>query len=344
MQVYPNRFDQHIAQNGLPPFIMVFGDEPQQKLDIIDAVRAKVKTLGFEERQTLVADSEFSWSQLIDATQSMSLFSDKQYIELTLPTGKPGAEGGKVLTSVAESTSPDTIILIQGPKIGKDVQKAKWFKTLDSQAIFSICYPLEGKQLASWVQQRCQEQKINLSPVSVHLICEYSEGNLLAAKQEIDKLALLYGGDPSKTVDEKALGQSMVDQSRFTVFQFVDDLLGGDIQKAIKILYRLESEGVEPNIILWSLIKEAQTLSECKAMQRIEGNINFNKLRIWQNKQGLYRNALQRLSDQDLQLLLAHLQQADLILKSEQPAKPYVLISHLACLFMPAPLAQFSLN
>ncbi|MBF7072629.1 DNA polymerase III subunit delta [Glaciecola sp. MH2013] len=343
MQVYPNRFEQHIAQNGLPPFIMVFGDEPQQKLDIIDAVRAKAKGLGFDERQTLVADSDFSWSQLIDATQSMSLFSDKQYIELTLPTGKPGAEGAKVLSAICDSISPDTIILIQGPKIGKDVQKAKWFKTIDAHAIFSLCYPLEGKQLLQWVTQRCKEQKINLSQASINLICDFSEGNLLAAKQEIEKLSLLYSGS-NQAIDADALAKSMVDQSRFTVFQFVDDLLAGDIQKAIKILYRLESEGVEPNVILWSLIKEAQTLAECKSMQRIEGTVNFNKLRIWQNKQTLYRSALQRLNDKDLRLMMEHLQQADLILKSEQSPKPFVLISHLACLFIPAPLQHLALR
>jgi DNA polymerase-3 subunit delta len=343
MQVYPNRFKQHIQQQGLAPFILVFGDEPQQKLDMIDNVRAVAKSQGFDERQTLTADADFSWSQLIEATQSMSLFSDKQYIELTLPTGKPGAEGGKVLTAIAENPSADTLILIQGPKIAKDVQKAKWFKALDSLGIFSICYPLEGKQLVQWIEQRCRSSQVNISTAGINLLADYCEGNLLAAKQEIEKLALMYA-DSGQHVDEKILAAGMVDQSRFTVFQFVDDLLAGDIQKAIKILYRLESEGVEPNIILWNLIKEAQTLSECQAMQRIEGSINFNKLRIWQNKQALYQNALRRLAPEHISLMNTHLQQADLILKSETTARPYILLSHLALLFLPAPLQNIPLN
>lgn len=177
----------------------------------------------------------------------------------------------------------------------------------------------------------------------MNLLADFSEGNLLAAKQEIEKLALIYA-DSGKQVDEKVLAACMVDQSRFTVFQFVDDLLAGDIQKAIKILYRLESEGVEPNIILWNLIKEAQTLAECQAMQSLEGNINFMKLRIWQNKQALYQNALQRLTPSHLSLLNTHLQQADLILKSETTARPYILLSHLALLFLPAPLQNMPLN
>jgi DNA polymerase-3 subunit delta len=343
MQVYPNRFKQHIQQHGLAPFMLVFGDEPQQKLDMIDNIRAVAKSQGFDERQTLIADTDFSWSQLIEATQSMSLFSDKQYIELTLPTGKPGTEGSKVLTAIAENPSADILILIQGPKIAKDVQKAKWFKTLDSKGIFSICYPLEGKQLVQWIEQRCRASQLNISPSGINLLADFCEGNLLAAKQEIEKLALMYA-DSGQHVDEKILAAGMVDQSRFTVFQFVDDLLAGDIQKAIKILYRLESEGVEPNIILWNLIKEAQTLSECQAMQSIEGSINYNKLRIWQNKQMLYQSALKRLAPEHISLMNAHLQQADLILKSETTARPYILLSHLALLFLPAPLQNLPLN
>ncbi|MFQ3249844.1 MAG: DNA polymerase-3 subunit delta [Glaciecola sp.] len=343
MQVYPNRFDQHIKQQGLAPFMLIFGDEPQQKLDMIDSIRNLAKSQGFDERQTLVADSDFSWSQLIDATQSMSLFSDKQYIELTLPTGKPGAEGSKVLSAIAENPSPDTLIVIQGPKIGKDVQKAKWFKALDKEGLFSICYPLEGRPLVQWIEQRCRALNVNINPAGVNLLADFSEGNLLAAKQEIEKLALMYA-DNGQQVDEKTLAAGMVDQSRFTVFQFVDDLLAGDIQKAIKILYRLESEGVEPNIVLWNLIKEAQTLAECQAMQSLEGNINFNKLRIWQNKQVLYKNALRRLSPKHVNILNQHLQQADLILKSETTARPYILLSHLALLFLPAPLENMPLN
>lgn len=343
MQVYPNRFEQHVSQQGLAPFMLIFGDEPQQKLDMIDTIRALAKSQGFDERQTLVADADFSWSQLIDATQSMSLFSDKQYIELTLPTGKPGVEGSKVLSAIAENPSMDTLILIQGPKIAKDVQKAKWFKALDAKGIFSICYPLEGRPLVQWIEQRCRASNVKINQAGINLLADFSEGNLLAAKQEIEKLALMYA-DNGQQVDEKTLAAGMVDQSRFTVFQFVDDLLAGDIQKAIKILYRLESEGVEPNIILWNLIKEAQTLAECQAMQSLEGSVNFSKMRIWQNKQLLYKNALRRLKPEHVALMNNDLQQADLILKSETTARPYILLSHLALLFLPAPLQNLPLN
>ncbi|WP_371193367.1 DNA polymerase III subunit delta [Glaciecola sp. SC05] len=342
MQLKPNQFSAHLAKNPLPSIVLLFGDEPQQKQDVLDALRKKAKEHGFDERQTLVADSDFSWHQLVDATQAMSLFSDKQYIELTLPTGKPGTQGAATLTEISQTISADTLLLIQGPKIGKDVQNAKWFKQLLNHAWFCHCYELQGGQLSQWLKQRANGIGLPLSEDAIHLICDMNEGNLLAANQELEKLGLLFPN--AQSIDAKQVSQASVDQSRFTVFQFADEVLAGNMQRAVKILYRLESEGLEPNIILWSLIKEAQLLEQCYGfMQRGEA-IPFMKMRIWQNKQSLYNAALMRLNGGHLQILIKHLQQADAMLKSESISKPYVLLSHLALLFLPAPLEHFSLS
>ncbi|MFC4699077.1 DNA polymerase III subunit delta [Glaciecola siphonariae] len=342
MQLKPNQFEAHLSRNPLPSIVLLFGDEPQQKQDVIDALRKQAKLAGFEERQTLVADGDFSWQQLIDATQAMSLFSDKQYIELTLPTGKPGTQGAAVLSELSTSLTEDTLLLIQGPKIGKDVQNTKWFKQLLSHAWFCHCYELQGGQLQQWVKQRAAQAKLPLTQDAISLIADMNEGNLLAANQELEKLALLFVNETS--IDASHVARSSVDQSRFTVFQFTDEVLSGNMRRAIKILYRLESEGLEPNIILWSLIKEAQLLEQCQSFRQRGESIPFAKMRIWQNKQALYNAALMRLSAGHLSVLIGHLQQADALLKSETLHKPYVMLSHLALLFLPAPLEHFSLS
>jgi DNA polymerase-3 subunit delta len=342
MQVRPNQFDSHLANKALPAIILLFGDEPQQKLDVLDAIRAKAKQSGFEERQSLTADGDFSWHQLIDATQTMSLFSDKQYIELTLPTGKPGAQGAAILTEIAQNTSDDVLLLIQGPKIGKDVQNAKWFKQLLNNAWFCHCYELQGNQLGQWIKQRAQTLNVPLNSDGCAVIADMSEGNLLAANQEILKLALIY---PNETVlDQQKVSAAVIDQSRYTVFQFTDEVLAANMSKAMKMLYRLESEGIEPNIVLWSLIKEAQLLEQCLTYHQRSEQIPYAKLRIWQNKQSLYNSALMRLSGAHIAILIEHLQKADSMLKSESVDKPFVLISHLALLFLPAPIEQYSLT
>ncbi|MBL4630980.1 MAG: DNA polymerase III subunit delta, partial [Paraglaciecola sp.] len=209
MQVYPNRF--HLdASSQLTPFYLIFGDEPQQKLECIELIRSAATAQGFDERQSLVVDGQFSWDTLIEATQTLSLFSSRQIIELELPTGKPGAEGSKVLTSLAQQVNPDVLIVIHGGKVGKDVQKTKWFKAVDKHAVYVPCYPIEGNALYQWLNNQMRIAGMTASPQISQLLVDYCEGNLLAAKQEIQKLMLLY---PQGKPSFEQVEQAVVDQS-----------------------------------------------------------------------------------------------------------------------------------
>lgn len=344
MQVYPNRFAQHLAQSsqqGLSPFYLIFGDEPQQKLDAIEQIRQLAKQHGFDERQSLVADAQFSWSSLVEATQTLSLFSSKQYIELELPTGKPGAEGSKILLSLAEQTNPDTLILLHGQKIGKDVQNTKWFKALDKQGVYVPCFPLEGNQLIQWLNQYVREVKLGIQAESVKLVADFCEGNLLAAKQEIDKLALLF---PKENISLEQVESSIVDQSRFNVFQLIDVLLSGDMQRTVKLLYRLEAEGIEPTIVLWALVKEWHTLTLLINKQKTGQAINWNQLRIWKNRQGLYLNTMQRLTSSHLETIQYKLGILDQKIKQTVITRPYIELCHICMLFIPFDLDALPLD
>lgn len=339
MQVYPNRFNATLKK-GLQPFYLIFGDEPQQKLTAINQIREVATEQGFDERQTLVADAQFDWSTLLEATQTLSLFSSRQYIELELPTGKPGTQGSKILTELSAQNNPDILLVIHGAKIGKDVQNSKWFKALDKHGTYVPCYPLEGNSLQQWLMEQMRTQGLQVTPDVTRLLAEYCEGNLLAASQEIEKLCLLYpNGNP--TLEE--VEQAVVDQSRYNVFQLIDVLLAGDSQKSVKMLYRLESEGVEPNIIMWALTREWQTLRALHASKQAGQAINWNQHRIWKNRQGLYLSALQRLSPVHMQQLQHKLNIMDSALKQSQVERPYVELCHLCLLFIPMSLEKFAL-
>lgn len=340
MQVYPNRFSVD-ASAQLKPFYLIFGDEPQQKLECIEIIRVAALAQGFDERQSLVVDQQFSWDTLIEATQTLSLFSNKQLIELELPTGKPGAEGSKVLAAIAQNVNPDVLIVIHGGKIGKDVQNTKWFKAVDKQGIYVPCYPLEGNALYQWLNNQMRQAGMQPSQQISQLLVDYCEGNLLAAKQEIQKLILLYPqGNPSLEQVEEAV----VDQSRFTVFHLIDVLLAGEAQKAIKMLYRLESEGVEPNIIVWALTREWQTLQSLLFERQQGKTISWNQHRIWKNRQPFYHSALQRLSLEHMQALQQKLTEFDIAIKQSQVVRPYVELCHLCLLFIPCSLHNLPLD
>jgi DNA polymerase-3 subunit delta len=340
MQVYPNRFNID-ATSELKPFYLFFGDEPQQKLECIELIRSAALTRGFDERQSLVADGQFSWDTLIEATQTLSLFSTRQIIELELPTGKPGAEGSKVLTNLAQQINPDVLIVIHGGKIGNDVQNTKWFKAVDMHAIYVPCYPLEGNALYQWINNQMRLMGMQSSKHISQLLVDYCEGNLLAAKQEIQKLILLYPqGNPSFEQVE----QAVVDQSRFTVFHLIDVLLSGDAQKAVKMLYRLESEGVEPNIIVWALTREWQTLQGILFDRQQGKTVNWNQYRIWKSRQSLYQSALQRLTLKHMQVLQQKLAEFDGAIKQSQVVRPYIELCHLCLLFVPYQLNNVPLD
>ncbi len=344
MQIQAYDFVRQLEDSSLPPIILVFGDEPQQKLDIIDAVRAKAKQSGFDERQNFTLDSDFEWAYLLDAMQSMSLFSDKQYIELNMPSAKPGAAGAKQLVEIAnmlEASNGDVVLLIQGPKAGKDVQKTKWFTALSNKGWFTHVYELQNQQLQKWLSVRAHSLGLHISMPAVSMIADLCEGNLMAGRQELEKLSLQFA--PEHIIDADDINKVMVQQSRYSVFQFTDEVLGGDMHKAIKMLTRLEDEGIEPVIILWSIVNEAQTLTKLAEMQTNTGRVDFRALRIWPNKQSLYQSAVARLSLTHMQQINAQLSHADIMFKSAYVAKPFVVLSHLALLFAPSNLPEFSL-
>lgn len=342
MQVYPNRLNQTLASN-LPRFALIFGDEPQQKLDAIDAIRQVARQQGFDEKQSLVADSQFDWSLLIEASQSMSLFSSKQYIELELPTGKPGKEGSKTLLDVAAQNNPDVMLVIHGAKIDKAVTNTKWFKALDQQGIYVPCYPLEGDRLRHWIAEQMQLIGLQPNPQLTAFFTDFFEGNLLAAKQELQKLLLLY---PDGNVDVNHMDKILVEQSRFNVFQLADVLLSGDAQKTVKLLNRLEAEGIEPNIVLWALVREWQNLNTLNLALQQNQPLDklWGQLRIWQNKKGLYNTALRRLNQQQLGAIQNKLSVLDKGLKQSAIARPYIELCHLCLMFIPMQLDAIPLD
>lgn len=342
MQIQAYDFERHLANNSLPPFILVFGDEPQQKIDIVDAVRNKAKQQGFDERQSFTLDSDFEWAHLIDAMKSMSLFSDKQYIELTMTSAKPGAAGSKQFLEIASMANPDVVLLIQGPKAGKDVQKTKWFSGLANIGWFSHVYDLQNTQLQKWLSTRANKINLHISQQALGMIADLCEGNLMAGRQELEKLALQF--PPEQVVEADDIAKVMVQQSRYSSFQFTDEILRGDMKKAVKMLIRLEDEGLEPVVILWSLVNEAQTITKLLDMQNTKGHIDYKSLRIWPSKQSLYQLAVARLTSNHMHEINEQLSQADIIFKSAYVAKPFVVLGHLALLFTPTHLPVFSLT
>lgn len=329
MQIYSNQLDQHLDQ--LAPCYLVFGDEPLQKQEALAAIRAAGEKAGYLERVVLTQETGFSWSELYQASQSLSLFSNRQLIELELTSLKPGQEGSKALIEYIANLNPDIILLIHGPKAPNDVQKSKWFKTLSQAGLFVVVNQPQGQQFNQWIRHRAQSRCVNFANDALAQFCRMFEGNLLAADQELEKLSLQLGAQP---IDLAELKQRVGNQSRYNLFELQDALLSGQSNSALAILNNLKQQAIEPQLIFWAFNREFELLQQLQYAQSCRQPLAkiYQKARIWQSRQALYNQALRRLSVMDLGAISVLLSAIDQQIKCHYHL-PWDQLSQLVLLF-----------
>lgn len=315
-------------QKGLQAIYFVSGDEPLQVAEACDAIRHSAREQGFTERNVLHVERGFDWSELSALGDSLSLFADKKLIELRMPEGKPGDAGGKALSAYAERPPEDTVLLIITNKLDQARQRSKWFKSLDKTGVHIAVWPLDARQLPGWIERRMQGHGMQVDPQALQLLSERVEGNLLAAAQEVEKLHLLYG--PVR-IGLEQVGEAVADSSRHELFAMVDTLLQGDAGRAARMLRGLQSEGSEPVLILWALVRELRVLVQLAAARQ-QGNLEgaFSSLRVWEKRKGLYHSALERMSARQWQALLLRAGQVDRVVKGMAAGQPWDALMQLA--------------
>ncbi|MFN3581951.1 MAG: DNA polymerase III subunit delta, partial [Pseudomonas sp.] len=225
-------------KDGLAPVYAVSGDDPLLTGEVADQIRSACRQAGSEERLVFHVDRSFDWGQLHEASHSLSLFAQKRLVELRIPSGTPGDEGGKAILAWLETPPEDTTLLISLPKLDGKAQRTKWAKGLieHSQSRFMQIWPLEAQQLPGWMRDRLASVGINASPEALELLSVRVEGNLLAATQEIEKLKLYCANGQ---LDLQTVQQVVADSARFDVFSLSDALLQGQAEQALRILQGL---------------------------------------------------------------------------------------------------------
>lgn len=316
-------------QRGLLASYLVTGDEPLQAGEAADAIRAKARQAGFETRTILDVNQYFKWGEFRTEADSLSLFSDKKIIDLRIPSGKPGLEGSKALVAYAGNPPPDTLLLITLPKLDRNQNASKWVKALDKLGVILQIWPVEGVQLASWLDKRMRAKGLEPEKEVAGMLAERVEGNLLAASQEIDKLLLLHG---EGTIDVDQLLAATTDSARFDVFKLVDAALEGKAARAVRILEGLHAEGMAETLVLWALARETRMLTSIRAM--VENGIQLqqaigSRRDVWQQRRPLVTQAVKRLSLLRLQGLLKCCALADRAIKGRASDDPWVLFEEI---------------
>jgi DNA polymerase-3 subunit delta len=269
-------------QSGLPPVTVISGDEALLVEEAADNVRQSAKHQGFLERDVWHADGRFDWQQIDKADASLSLFASKKLIEIRLPGGAPSKEGGEWLRRYSEQPPADLALLLISGKLDGKQQKAKWFQALDKAGVTVPVWPVSAEQLPRWIQQRLTSRGLQADPSVAALLAQRLEGNLFAAAQEVDKLALL---STDGRIDKQLVLESVADNARFEAFGLMDVIQQGQVAKIPRVLAALKAEGVDLmgvfSAISWSVQRfadMAQQLASGQSSQQV-----FSQMRppVW---------------------------------------------------------------
>jgi len=303
------------ADGRLAPIYVVAGDEPLLALEAADAVRAAARGAGYGEREVLHADARFDWSRLEQARTGLSLFAEKRIVDLRLPGGKPGKSGGEALRDFAQDPPPDLLLLVALPRLDREARSSRWVQALGQAGVWVDVERIERAALPDWIAARLARHGLRAPREALEFIADRVEGNLLAAHQEIAKLALLFPANAPLTAEQ--VTDAVLNVARYDVFSLGPALLAGDGARALRLLEGLRAEGEPLPLVLWVVAEELRTLlraQDAVAAGKPLGTV-ARELRIWGPRERLLPQALRRVSAATAASLLARCADVDRLAK-----------------------------
>ena len=293
MAIASEDLPRHLS-SGLKPLYVVFGDALLLAIEAADSIRAAARAAGFAERETFIAEQHFKWDELRNSAQSLSLFSSRKVIDLRIPSGKPGVQGGQALQDYAANLSSDVLTLITLPRLDWTVQKSKWFGALESHGVMVSADDIPRSALPRWIAERLKRQGQSTDDATLEFLADRCEGNLLAAFQEIQKLALLF---PAGKLSFEQVKDAVMDVARYDIFKLSEAMLNGNAARFVRILDGLRAEGTATVLVLWAISEDIRTLGKVLQAVRRGGNLGsaMRDMRVRRDKQGAIENAARRL-------------------------------------------------
>ena len=346
MQLRTDQLSAHLAR-GLQRLYTVHGDEPLLAQEAGDVLRAAGRAAGFAERKVfVVAGAHFDWSGLLGASQAMSLFADRQLIEIRIPGGKPGKDGAEALQRYCRQLSDEVLTLVHLPKLDRQQQQAAWFTALDAAGVMLRVDAVDRRALPAWIAQRlaAQGQRVAEGEAGQQTLAFFAdrvEGNLLAAHQELQKLALLF---PAGELAPGQVEAAVLNVARYDVFKLGEAVLAGQTRRVLRMLDGLRAEGEASVLVHWSLAEDIRGLKRVKdAMgQGKPLAVALRESRVWGPKERLYERVLPGLSAAQLAHLVEAASLCDGIVKGLKhplwPLEPWDALRRLALMLVQAVL------
>ena len=321
MQLRAEQLEAHLAKS-LAALYTIHGDEPLLALEAADAVRAAARRSGCAEREVLSVERSFDWSGLAHAGASQSLFGSAKIVELRIASGKPGAEGAAAIERYCSRLAPGDVTLVLLPRLDKTTQAAAWFRALGAAGVIVEVWPVERARLPEWIGGRLARNRQRAGHDLLEFLADRFEGNLLAAHQEVAKLALLL---PPGELAPGAVEAAVANVARYDAFDASAALLTGDLARYVRVLDGLRGEGTAPTYVLWAIAEDLRTLLRIGAGlaggRALEQVLRDN--RVWGARQTPMRAALRRVERSALQRALAQAARIDRAIKGVGPGEPW---------------------
>ena len=312
----------------LQTIYLVSGDEPLLVNEAADTVRATARKQGFTERELHVVERGFDWQGLLAGSRAMSLFAERKIIEIRMANAAPGEQGADAIVELAQQPASDTLVLIVTGKLDGRTQNSRWVSAVEKRGVLVQVWPIDLPRLQAWIRERLGRHKLQADAAAAALLAERVEGNLLAAHQEIEKLALLL---PPGPVTAETVVDAVADSARFDVLQLGEAAMRGQTARALRILEGLRGEDVEPTLVLWAVNKDLQWIARARGLMRRGQSAEsaMNALYVWRPRQAAMAQALSRVSGHTVRNMLLDAERVDRAIKGVVKADPWLELERL---------------
>jgi len=331
LKLYADKLAAHLQQKTAPVYLL-HGDEPLQIMELGDQLRAHAREQGYAERQVFYASEDADWTAFREAADSMSLFAERRLIEVRLPTGKPRRSGGEQLKNYCANPAPDVLLLVTSVKLDRGGKSSAWFKAIDKLGVTVETYPVIARELPRWLGARFKRHGLTAEPAALEMIAERVEGNLLAASQEVERLALLY---PDKKISPDDVLAAVSDSARYSINDLASAALAGDSSRAQRIVRGLRDEAAEPVLVLWALTSEIRSAARAAEAiaERVPEDKALKAAGVWASRVGPLKVALKRHNVASWLHMLQQTAEIDRMVKGREPGDVWDAFAALsACL------------
>lgn len=328
MRLRADQLSKHLREKSLAPIYCLSGDEPLQMIEAADEIRRRARELGFEERVVLDVQRDFDWNQLRQAAANLSLFSNSRIIDLRLGEQLPGKDGGEALAKYAGQPPRDNLLLISAAKLEKKTQATRWYRALERVGVTMQIWPVDPPRLPGWIARRAKRLGKTIDAQAAELIAHRVEGNLLAARQELEKLALLIGGE---AITVENVMQGVTDSARFEAFAMVEACYLGRHERAVRMLRGMRQEGIEVLGIFGAFMWELRRLCSiaCAIAAGTSRDEVLNALKVWPQRRAAVHAVLDRFPPTRIIAFLRESADVDRAAKGMGFSDPWELLERL---------------